>query len=154
MLWPAPVRLPEILLAALGPEWTWGALLLTGFVALSVLTVVLTRYPTQNVPPPVAAGRRRRSDETPKEEEAAHMAKVKDWEVVGVAPDQLSAEMWVTLLRDSGMPALIRPSDAVSFLGTSALTCRVLVPKTRLAEAANLLKEQMAGGVEGVENED
>ena len=148
------MRLPEILLAALGPEWTWGALLLAGFVALSVLTVVLTRYPTQNVPPPVASGPRRRSDEAPEEKEAGHMAKVKDWEVVGVAPDQLSGEMWVTLLRDSGMPALIRPSDAVSFLGTSALTCRVLVPKTRLAEAANLLKEQMAGGVEGAESED
>ena len=148
------MRLPETLLAALGPEWTWGALLLAGFVALSVLTMVLTRYPTQNVPPPVASSPRGRNNEAAKVEEAPDMAKVKDWEVVGVAPDQLSGEMWVDLLRDSGMPALIRPSDAVSFLGTSALTCRVLVPKTRLAEAANILKEQLAGGGEGAESDD
>ena len=152
-LWLAAVRLPEVLLAALGPEWTWGALLLAGFAALSVLTIALTRYPTQHVPPPLASGPRRRSDKARTEKEAGHMAKVKDWEVVGVAPDQLSGEMWVALLRDSGMPALIRPSDAVSFLGTSALTCRVLVPKTRLAEAANLLKDQLAGGVEGAKND-
>lgn len=77
------------------------------------------------------------------------MAKVKDWEVVRVAPDQLTGEMWVELLRDAGMPALIRPSDAVSFLGTSALSCRVLVPKERLVEAAELLREQLTGGAAG-----
>ena len=81
------------------------------------------------------------------------MAKVKDWEVVRVAPDQLTGEMWVELLRDAGMPALIRPSDAVSFPGTSALSCRVLVPKERLAEAAELLREQLAGGADAVEPE-
>ena len=52
------------------------------------------------------------------------------------------------------MPALIRLSNAVSFLGTSALSCRVLVPKTRLAEAANILKEQLEGGGEGAESDD
>lgn len=82
------------------------------------------------------------------------MAKVKDWEVVRVAPDQISAEMWVELLRDAGMPALIRPSDAVSFLGMSALSCRVLVPKERLAEAAILLKQQIDGAEQDTPTED
>ena len=60
----------------------------------------------------------------------------------------------MALLCGAGMAPLIRLSNAVSFLGTSALTCRVLVPKTRLAEAANLLKDQLAGGDEGAKSED
>ena len=52
------------------------------------------------------------------------------------------------------MPALIRLSDAVSFLGTSALSCRVLVPKTRLAESENILKDQLEGCGEGAERDD
>ncbi|OGO49400.1 MAG: hypothetical protein A2148_06855 [Chloroflexi bacterium RBG_16_68_14] len=66
----------------------------------------------------------------------------RDWVVVRVAPDQLIAEMWVDLLRQEGVPALIKPSDAVSFMGTSALSCRVLVPQERLEEAEALLADQ------------
>ena len=65
-----------------------------------------------------------------------------DWVVARVAPDQLTAEMWVALLREEGVPALIKPSDAVSFLGTSGLSCRVLVPEERLAEAEAVLDER------------
>ena len=61
------------------------------------------------------------------------------WVVVATAPDQLTAELWVDRLREAGVPALIKPSDAVSFLGTSALSCRVLVPEERLADASDLL---------------
>ncbi len=75
-----------------------------------------------------------------------------DWVVVRVAPDQLSAEMWVALLRDEGVPALIRPSDAVSFLGTSALGCRVLVPEERLSDAEALLAERLGGDTEEAED--
>lgn len=63
----------------------------------------------------------------------------RDWAVVRVAPDQLTAEMWVELLRADGVPARISPSDAVSFLGTSPLGCRVLVPRERLLEAEAVL---------------
>lgn len=66
-----------------------------------------------------------------------------DWVAVRVAPDQLSAEMWVELLREEGVPALIKPSDAVSFLGASALGCRVLVPDDRLADAEALLSDRV-----------
>ena len=65
------------------------------------------------------------------------------WVVVRVAPDQLSAEMWVAFLRDEGVPALIKPSDAISFMGTSALSCRVLVPEERLTEAEAALAERL-----------
>ncbi len=67
------------------------------------------------------------------------------WSVVRVAPDQLTAEMWVALLREAGVPALIKPSDAVSFLGTSGLSCRVLVPEERLIDAESVLAEQFDG---------
>ena len=66
------------------------------------------------------------------------------WVVVRVAPDQLSAEMWVAFLREEGVPALIKPSDAISFLGTSALSCRVLVPEERLTEAEAVLAERLS----------
>lgn len=69
----------------------------------------------------------------------------RDWVVVRVAPDQLTGEMWVALLRDEGVPALIKPSDAVSFLGTSAFGCRVLVPDERLSDAEALLAERLEG---------
>lgn len=62
-----------------------------------------------------------------------------EWVVVQVAPDQLTAEMWVEILREEGVGARIDPSDAVSFLGTSAMSCRVLVRKERLADAAVIL---------------
>ncbi len=70
------------------------------------------------------------------------------WLVVRVAPDQLTAEMWVDLLLEAGVSALIRPSDAVSFLGTSPLSCRVLVPKEQLAEAETVLSETLGGDSE------
>ncbi len=74
----------------------------------------------------------------------------KKWSVVRVAPDQLTAEMWIELLREAGVPALIEPSDAVSFLGTSGLGCRVLVPEERLGDAESVLVEQLEdGGSEG-----
>ena len=66
------------------------------------------------------------------------------WVVVRVAPDQLSAEMWVAFLREEGVPALIKPSDAISFMGTSALSCRVLVPEERLVEAEAALAERLS----------
>ena len=75
--------------------------------------------------------------------------------IVKVAPDQLLAEMWVDLLRDEGVPAQIRPSDAVSFLGVSGMSCRVLVPEARLGEAEAILASQLedeteAGDGDGV----
>lgn len=66
-----------------------------------------------------------------------------DWVVVQVAPDQLTGEMWVAFLRQQGVPARIKASDAVSFLGTSALGCRVLVPADRLDEAEALLADHI-----------
>ena len=65
------------------------------------------------------------------------------WAIVRIAPDQLSAEMWVDLLREEGVPASINASDAISILGTSGLSCRVLVPEGRLDEAQSILTKSL-----------
>jgi hypothetical protein len=72
------------------------------------------------------------------------------WVHLATAPDQLTAEMWVSILRDAGLSAMIRPSDAVSFLGVSAYGCRVQVVEQDLEEARQLL----AGDIEGLTEEE
>ena len=67
------------------------------------------------------------------------------WVHVATAPDQLSAEMWVELLRGQGIPAMIRAQDTVSFLGLSGMACQVLVPREHLAEAALALQQRTEG---------
>lgn len=62
-----------------------------------------------------------------------------NWVVVATAPDQLSAEIWVGLLEAAGVPAMVNPADAVSFLGVTGAGCRVMVPSERLEAARDLL---------------
>jgi len=63
------------------------------------------------------------------------------WVHLATAPDQITAEIWVSILRDAGVRAMIRASDAVSFLGVSAYGCRVQVPEADLARARDILPE-------------
>ncbi len=42
------------------------------------------------------------------------------WALLTTAPDELTAEMWAEILHSEGIPARIKPGDAVSFLGVSA----------------------------------
>jgi hypothetical protein len=72
------------------------------------------------------------------------------WVHLATAPDQLTAEMWVSILRDAGLSAMIRPSDAVSFLGVSAYGCRVQVIEEDLQEA----REMLAGEIDGVSEDE
>ncbi len=145
----APVHAgPAPLVASGAPTWIWATLVMVGFVGLTLLTMALARTPVRRAPPPLDA-----PEETPGRPGEgdgrggdAPMSASEDWEVVRVAPDQITAEMWVALLREEGVPALIKPSDAVSFMGTSGLSCRVLVPKDRLADAGALLDERTGSG--------
>lgn len=66
------------------------------------------------------------------------------WHPVATAPDQLTAEMWAKLLAGEAIPAMIKPGDAVSFLGVSFLPCRVLVPQDRLEEAKAVLAQYLS----------
>jgi hypothetical protein len=61
------------------------------------------------------------------------------WVHLATAPDQITAEMWVDQLREHGIAAMIRPSDAVSFLGVAAFGCRVQVQEEELEEARKVL---------------
>jgi len=63
------------------------------------------------------------------------------WVLLTTAPDQLTAEMWVKLLQQEGIPAMLKPGDAVSFLGVSAMPCRLLVPEGRVGEARAVLAQ-------------
>ncbi len=70
------------------------------------------------------------------------------WVELTTAPDQLTAEMWVELLRNEGVPAMVKPADAASFLGVSGMNTRVIVPQDRRGEAAALLLERTGGEVQ------
>jgi len=70
------------------------------------------------------------------------------WVELTTAPDQLTAEMWVELLRNEDFPAMVKPADATSFLGVSGTSCRVIVPEDRRGEAAALLLERTGGEVQ------
>ena len=64
---------------------------------------------------------------------------VSKWVHLATAPDQISAEIWVDILRQQGVRAMIRPSDAVSFLGVSAVSCRVQTREEDLDRAREIL---------------
>ena len=72
-------------------------------------------------------------------------ARKQRWVPLATAPDQISAEMWVELLRGQGIPAMIRAQDTASFLGVSTMACQVLVPREHLAEAALALQQGTEG---------
>ncbi|HLF72329.1 MAG TPA: DUF2007 domain-containing protein [Dehalococcoidia bacterium] len=61
------------------------------------------------------------------------------WAYLATAPDQLTAEVWVSLLRDSGIAAMIHPADTSSFLGAVGFGTRVQVAEDRLEEGREVL---------------
>lgn len=63
------------------------------------------------------------------------------WVHLATAPDQITAEIWIDILRDNGLRAMIRPSDAVSFLGLSTYGCRIQVSEEDLEHAREVLGE-------------
>lgn len=61
------------------------------------------------------------------------------WVHLAVAPDQMTAEFWIQVLQDEGIPAMIHPADAVSYLGVSGFGCRVQVREADFAAAAAII---------------
>lgn len=59
------------------------------------------------------------------------------WVTVATAPDQLTAEMWRAMLAMAEIPAVVE--DAPSYLGVSALPCRVVVPAPLLGKAKEVI---------------
>jgi hypothetical protein len=64
------------------------------------------------------------------------------WVHLATAPDQITAEIWVSILHDNGIAAFVRPSDVMSYLGVSALGCRVQVRRGDLDEARSLIEAE------------
>lgn len=67
------------------------------------------------------------------------MAKKKRWELLTTAPDQLTAEIWTDILKQNGIPAMINPQDAISFMGVSSLPCRIMVADGYRQQAQEIL---------------
>lgn len=64
---------------------------------------------------------------------------VNSWTFLEVAPDQMTAEFWIQVLGDEGIPAMIHPADAISWLGVSGFGCRVQVRKEDLEAAKDVI---------------
>ena len=69
------------------------------------------------------------------------------WVHLAVAPDQITAEFWIQVLHDEEISAMIRPSDAVSFMGVSGFGCRVQVRHDDLERATEVVGT--LGGADG-----
>ncbi|MEK7873079.1 MAG: DUF2007 domain-containing protein [Chloroflexota bacterium] len=63
------------------------------------------------------------------------------WVYAATAPDQITAEMWVDLLRQEGVPARVKPEDTFGFLGVTPISCRVMVLSEYEPKARALLAE-------------
>ena len=72
-----------------------------------------------------------------------------NWTYLTTAPDQLTAEMWSGLLRDRGIPAMVRAGDTSSFMGVSAYPCRILVDDGEVSRAAEVLWSELGVEPEG-----
>jgi hypothetical protein len=61
------------------------------------------------------------------------------WVHLTTAPDQITAEIWIDILRQEGIDAMITPSDAASYMGLSAQACRIQTPEEELERAREIL---------------
>lgn len=59
------------------------------------------------------------------------------------APDQTIAEMWERLLRNEGLPVMVRTGDTASYLGVFTGPCRLMVLEERLEEARAVVTEHL-----------
>jgi hypothetical protein len=79
------------------------------------------------------------------------VAKKKKWELLTTAPDQLTAEIWTDILTQNGIPAMVNPQDAISFMGVSSLPCRIMVaagyrqPAQEILDSLKPVEEQNDG---------
>ncbi|MCL0029021.1 DUF2007 domain-containing protein [Dehalococcoidia bacterium] len=71
------------------------------------------------------------------------------WINLTTAPDQIVAEMWSRILRDHGVPAMVRAGDTSSFMGVSTYPCRVIVSSEHVGRAWEVLRNEL-----GIETED
>ena len=61
------------------------------------------------------------------------------WEVFATAPDQLTAESWLGLMRNAGIECKLQPGDTVAFLGVSGLPTRIMARSDYVENALTIL---------------
>ena len=61
------------------------------------------------------------------------------WEVFATAPDQLTAESWLGLVRNAGIECKLQPGDTVAFLGVSGLPTRIMARSDYVEIAVSVL---------------
>ena len=62
-----------------------------------------------------------------------------EWEVFATAPDQLTAESWLGLVRNAGIECKLQPGDTVAFLGVSGLPTRIMARSDHVEIALTVL---------------
>ena len=62
-----------------------------------------------------------------------------NWEVFATAPDQLTAESGVGLMRNAGIECRLQPGDTVAFLGVSGLPTRLMARSDYVENALSVL---------------
>ncbi|MBI4202277.1 MAG: DUF2007 domain-containing protein [Chloroflexi bacterium] len=68
------------------------------------------------------------------------------WVYLATAPDRLTAEVWAELLRNDGLPVIVREDYPLTYLGVAFGPCRLMVLEDRLEEAKHLLAEYVSPG--------
>lgn len=56
------------------------------------------------------------------------------------APNQIIAEMWIDILKQEGIRAFFRSNSLTVYTATSFTPCRIMVTKSRLSDAAELIE--------------
>lgn len=62
-----------------------------------------------------------------------------EWVYLATAPDQVTGEIWVELLRAEAVEARLDPGDTASFLGVSPRPVRLLVRASHVARGREIL---------------
>ena len=65
------------------------------------------------------------------------------WVYLTTAPDQLTAEMWNSLLNSNGFTVMVRAGDTASYLGIFSGPTRILVDRSNLEDASQFIQENL-----------
>ena len=76
-----------------------------------------------------------------------------NWEVFATAPDQLTAESWLGLIRNAGIECKLQPGDTVAFLGVSGLPTRIMARSDCVENALTELNTYLGNNVAGTSDD-
>ena len=65
------------------------------------------------------------------------------WVTFATAPDQITAEMWTDLVRQTGVDCALQPGDMIGFIGVSAAPVRLIAREHDAERARQALDQQL-----------